>query len=115
MNATIISYSHTGNNETLATRLAAALEAEHVRVAEERRRTMDTIVMDILFNRTPSVDFSAESIAQHDLMLFVGPVWMGHVATPLRACFKQLSVATPLPCAPHVNVTRRSYEHEHER
>ncbi len=90
MNATIISYSHTGNNEALATSLAAALEAEHVRVTEEKSRTMGTIVMDILFNRTPSVDFSAESVAQHDLVLFVGPVWMGHVATPLRACFKQL-------------------------
>lgn len=90
MNVTIISYSRTGNNEALATSLAATLEAEHIRVTEEKSRTMGAIVMDMIFNRTPSVNFSAEAITQHDLVLFVGPVWMGQVATPLRACFKQL-------------------------
>ena len=52
---------------------------------------MGTIVADLLFKRTPSVSFSTDSVEQYDLVLFIAPVWMGHVATPLRGCFKQLA------------------------
>jgi hypothetical protein len=31
-----------------------------------------------------------EKIEEYDSVLFVGPVWMGQIATPFRACFKQL-------------------------
>lgn len=90
MKAMVISYSHTGNNRDLASSLAAALGAEHVQVTETKRRSMGTIVGDLMLNRTPAVSFSAQGIEEYDLVLFVAPVWMGHVATPLRACFRQL-------------------------
>jgi hypothetical protein len=86
----VISYSLTGNNEALAASLAGAFDAEHLRVVESGRRTMATIVVDMMFNRTPRVQVDQEEMDKYDLVLFVGPVWMGHIATPLRACFKEL-------------------------
>ena len=90
MKAIVISYSLTGNNENLAARLAATLAAEHVRITEPKRRTTGTIVWDVLLNRTPKIVLTAENIEAYDWVLFVGPVWMGQVAAPFRACFKQL-------------------------
>lgn len=90
MKGIIISYSLTGNNRDLAQSLAAALGAEHVEIAEPKRRTMFTIVLDVMFNRTPRIVLPVENAAEYDWVLFCGPVWMGQVASPFRACFKQL-------------------------
>lgn len=86
----VVSYSHTGNNNALARRLAAALGAEHRRVTERRRRTMMTIILDTIFGRTPSVQVDLDGVDRDDLVILVGPVWMGHPAAPLRACFASL-------------------------
>jgi hypothetical protein len=86
----VVSYSLTGNNEALAASLARAFDAEHFRVVEPGRRTMATIVIDVIFNRIPRAQVALGEIGQYDLVLFVGPVWMGQIATPFRACFKEL-------------------------
>ena len=91
MKAIVISYSLTGNNQDLAASLAATLGAEHVRITEPRPRTMGTTVLDMVFKRTPKIVMPVEKTDEYDLVLFVGPVWMGQIATPFRACFKQLS------------------------
>ena len=90
MKTLVIYYSLTGNNEQLATRLAADLGAESVRITESKSRSMGKTVMDVILKRTPKVTVEAPEIAADDLVLFVGPVWMGQVATPLRACFEHL-------------------------
>ena len=90
MKITVISYSLTGNNGTIANKIAAEFGAEHIVVTESRQRTMSTIFFDILFNRTPRVNPPPDNIAINDVVLFVGPVWMGQAATPLRAYFKHL-------------------------
>ena len=90
MKIIVISYSFTGNNRALAASLAAALGAEHAEITERKRRAMGTIVLDVMLNRTPKVDVPVENVAAYDWLLFVGPVWMGQVASPFRACFKQL-------------------------
>jgi hypothetical protein len=90
MKATVISYSLTGNNEALADGLAKAMSAEHVRITEPKRRTMGTIAFDNLLNRTPKVSVPTLNAGECGLVVFVGPVWMGHVASPFRALFKEL-------------------------
>jgi flavodoxin len=90
METMVISYSLTGNNADLAASLAETLGAEHVRITEPKRRTMSTIVLDVLFKRTPKIVMPAAKAEEYDWVLFVGPVWMGQVASPFRACFKQL-------------------------
>ena len=88
MKMTVISYSLTGNNERLAKSLAGALGAEHLSITEPKRRTMGAIAFDNMLNRTPKVSVPALKLEEQDLVVFVGPVWMGQVASPLRACFK---------------------------
>jgi len=87
---TVISYSFTGNNKALADGIASVLSAEHIKITESGTRTFGTIALDMLFNRTPKVHPAMNGVEESDLVLFVGPVWMGHVAAPLRACFKGL-------------------------
>lgn len=90
MKTTVISYSFTGNNKALADSIALKLSAEHINVTETGTRTFGRIALDMLFNRTPKVSPTMNSVVENDLILFVSPVWMGHVAAPLRACFKDL-------------------------
>jgi hypothetical protein len=90
MKVGIISYSLTGNNETLANGLASIYKAEHIRISEAKWRSMGKTVTDLLFNRVPPIHFHFTEAAAYDLILFVGPVWGGKAATPFRACFKQL-------------------------
>lgn len=89
MKIMVVSYSLTGNNENLAASLAAALGAEHIRITEARPRTMLTTVLDMFLNRTPKISMPPENFAAYDGVFFVGPVWMGQIATPFRGCFKQ--------------------------
>lgn len=90
MKAAVISYSLTGNNEKLARSLAESFAAEHISIAESKRRTPGTIALDVMLNRTPKITIPAVRAEEYNLVTFVGPVWMGHVATPFRACFRQL-------------------------
>lgn len=93
MNYKVISYSFTGNNETLAAAIASKLAAEHVKVSESRTRTFGTIAFDMLFNRTPKVLPPIKSFAENEMVIFVAPVWMGQAAAPLRAYFRSLKRA----------------------
>ena len=86
----VVSYSMTGNNDAIAIGIAAELAAEHIKITEPKPRTNGTIVLDMLFGRTPKVNQKLDNVADNDLVVLVGPVWMGHVAAPLRACLKQL-------------------------
>lgn len=86
----VISYSLTGNNGALAARIAQELRVEHIKVIEPKPRTIRTIALDMMFNRTPKVTSQPERLDDYDRVIFLGPVWMGHVAAPLRAYLKHL-------------------------
>jgi flavodoxin len=90
MKAAVISYSLTGNNAKLAEGLAESLSADRFSISEPGKRTMGTIAMDKVLGRTPKIMMQETKVEEHDLVVFVGPVWMGGVASPFRACFKQL-------------------------
>jgi len=90
MKAAVVSYSLTGNNERLAKSLAGALAAKHISITEPKRRTMGTIAFDNMLNRTPKVSVPAVKPEEQDLVVFVGPVWMGQAASPFRGCFREL-------------------------
>ncbi len=88
MKTTVISYSFTGNNENLANSIAAELNANQIKLTEVKRRTMCTIVLDMLFNREPKLNPVSEN-TENDFVLFIGPVWMGLAASPFRIFFRQ--------------------------
>ncbi len=91
MKVAIISYSLTGNNESLAASLASHYKAEHIRISEVRPRATRTTLLDLLFNRYPPIQFHFTEAAAYDLIIFVGPIWGGTVAAPLRTCFRQIA------------------------
>ncbi|MBN1499405.1 MAG: hypothetical protein JW982_04590 [Spirochaetes bacterium] len=90
MKKLIIYYSHTGNNALLAEKAAAGLGADIFRLMETKPRTTKTIVADMIFNRYPELNDIPDNIFDYDLVIFMGPVWMYHVASPLRTCFKHV-------------------------
>lgn len=93
MKVLIISYSLSGNNDSLASSIVLDLGATHVRVTESKKRTVGTIAFDMLFNRTPPVSSVEERPEEYDLVVLVGPVWMGKVASPLRGPIRQLKTS----------------------
>ena len=90
MRKLVISYSMTGNNEGLARSIAKDLGAEHIRITESKKRTNGKIAMDVIFNRTPKINESMTDLDTDGMVIFIGPVWMGQVASPLRVCFNEL-------------------------
>ncbi|MBN2050370.1 MAG: flavodoxin family protein [Spirochaetales bacterium] len=90
MKMNVISYSLTGNNDRLAHSLAELLGAEHVRITELKERTIKRTAFDMLFNRNPEVEYHGNMERHNGAVIFVGPVWMGGVASPFRDCFKKL-------------------------
>ncbi len=90
MNTAVISYSMTGNNNTLATNIAKELKAEHIRVTESKKRSYFKIGVDMLLNRTPKVFVDVSGVDENDHVILVAPVWMGQIASPLRKPIKDL-------------------------
>lgn len=90
MKVVLVSYSLTGNNDALASSIASELAAEHVRMTESKVRTMGMIALDRLLSRTPRVSPAVENADGYDVAIFVGPVWMGRVAAPLRAYLRHI-------------------------
>ncbi len=93
MKATVISYSLTGNNDSLAQSLAEALDAKHIRITETEERTIWKTTVDMLLNRIPKVNYAYEEIDPDGTIVFVAPIWMGCIASPMRACMKRLKRA----------------------
>ena len=90
MKMTVLSYSLTGNNDMLAKSVAQTLPAEHVEITEKKPRTNGTIIGDLLFGKTPKTTPSPDCLNDCGFVLLLGPVWIGSVATPLRAYLKHL-------------------------
>ena len=98
MSFAVISYSLTGNNRKLAAAAAAALTAEHIEINMGKRQAISAIILDMMLGRTPKVQPHPSKLERYDRVLFFAPVWMGKVASPLRAYLKQLK-AHPQPYA----------------
>lgn len=90
MKTVILSYSLTGNNESLAKRIAQELQVEHIRITEPVKRTNGTIAADLILGRTPKTKPDPQVMSAYNFIIFVAPIWMGQPAFPLRSYLKQL-------------------------
>ena len=90
MRTLIIYYSYTGNNAVLAEQVAARLRADTFRLAETKERALKQIILDMVFHRNAAVQAVPEQVKQYDLVLFMGPVWMFHICSPLMTCMKAI-------------------------
>ncbi len=84
MKIAVVSYSYTGNNDRLASCVARDLSVEYIKITTQQPMTMWSILLDIIFNRTPKTFPNPETLERYDLILFFAPVWMGQIASPLR-------------------------------
>lgn len=90
MKMTIISYSYSGNNEKLAQTLAQKLSATHITITPQKPLNYFKMAMHMLFGVKPDINENLPQLPQDELVIFVAPIWMGQVASPLRRCFEQL-------------------------
>lgn len=89
MKSLVIYYSYTGNNRLLAETLAARLSCDICPVIEARRRTGLTVLLDMLFRRTPPLQPLACLPAQYDHIILVAPIWNAKLANPMKTLVKR--------------------------
>jgi len=94
MKIKMISYSLTGNNGRLADSLAARISADHTSLKDMKTRSNGQIAREMLFGGIPETIPSETGTEDADLLLFVGPVWMGQPASPFRKAFKGIRERT---------------------
>lgn len=90
MKIAVVSYSYTGNNDRFAACVARSISADHIKIATQKPMAMGSLVMGMIFSRAPKVQPTPDILRQYDLVLFFSPVWMGHVASPLRMYLREL-------------------------
>jgi len=90
MSIAVVSYSLTGNNGALAVAVATELSAVLIKISEEKPRKTGAIILDMILNRTPRVQPFPSELEKYKRILFIAPVWMGKVASPLRAYLEHL-------------------------
>lgn len=90
MKIKVISYSYTGNNDTLASGFAKEIDAEHLRITEHKKRTAGTILKENLFKKEPKINLTGDEISQDEFIVFFSPFWFGKIASPLRSYFSKL-------------------------
>jgi hypothetical protein len=86
----IVSYSHTGNNQALAEACAAELKADHFRLEELKDRKITATLLDMAFGRMPRLKSLPPSPEAYGLVVFMAPIWMFNIASPLRLCFRAM-------------------------
>ena len=89
MKKLIISYTFSGNNALLARCLAEKTKAHYTEIQELRKRSLFTIVLDTILNRTPKIQPLQTVITDYDHVIFVSPIWFGKIASPFRQVFRQ--------------------------
>lgn len=83
---TLITYfSFSGNNEMLAKEVQKRMSCDMLQILETKKRKGFTILMDILFNRTPDIQHYDKNVKGYDHVVCVGPIWAGKIATPLKS------------------------------
>lgn len=89
MKRLIIFYSFSGNNALLAKSLAKKSNADYTEIRELRKRSVFTIILDTILNRTPKIQPLQIAVEDYDHVIFVAPIWFGKIATPFRQVFRQ--------------------------
>lgn len=85
MKTLIVYYSYTNNNEALANVIRQKLKCDILRIEEVKKRNGFTIVLDLLFNRTPKIKPCSSDIALYNQYIFIAPIWAGKIASPMRS------------------------------
>jgi flavodoxin len=89
MKSLIVFYSHSGNNEKLAYRLKELVGCDIYKISEVKKRKTISILIDLLFKRTPKLATPTICVKDYDSIIFVAPIWGGKIASPMKAFIEQ--------------------------
>ena len=89
MKALIVYYSFTENNEKLAKHLRKFLNCDIVRLETIKRRSGLSIMLDLMFHRSPALKTVPYYLRDYDHVIFIAPIWAGKIAMPLRTFLKK--------------------------
>lgn len=85
MNIVVVSYSLTGNNKRLAEKIANVQNFKLINIQESETRKIGKIILDMFFGRKPKTNPSPQELENYDYIIFLSPVWMGKIASPMRS------------------------------
>jgi flavodoxin len=85
MKQLVIYYSRTGNNEFLAKEIARRLSCDAEAIVEQKKRTMGTLIKEMLFRKLPAIREITHKMEDYDHLILIAPVWGGIAATPMIA------------------------------
>jgi flavodoxin len=83
MKTLIAYYSFTKSNETLALYLQKRIDCDILKIEDARKRTVYTILFDLLFNRKPAIKTSTCLVGEYDHVILISPIWAAKIASPL--------------------------------
>jgi hypothetical protein len=85
MKTAIICYSHTHNNLVLAGEILTRTGGTLFVIKEKKARTKFTILFDLMFNRTPTIQPFPHLLERFDHYILISPIWGGKIASPLKS------------------------------
>lgn len=88
MKEAIVYYSFSGNNEALAKELKRRTGFDLEKITELKKRAGFSILLDIIFKRTPGILKPKLELSQYDKVILIAPIWAGRIATPMKAFIK---------------------------
>lgn len=88
MRILIIYFSFSGNNRLLAEYLGRRIGCDVCPIVEKKRRTMLTIILDMMFRREPGVESLEYSTSNYEHIILVAPIWDAKVANPMKTLIK---------------------------
>jgi hypothetical protein len=93
MHSLVIYYSFSGNTRAVAERAARDLGADIAEVRSARYEAAGFRFLRAAFDswrgRLPAIEITGGHPEEYDFVLLMGPVWVGHAATPVRAYLTQ--------------------------
>ena len=89
----IIYYSFSGNNRLLAQHLAKRLNCDICPIIEKKRRTMFTILLDMIFRREPQIKDLEFPVSDYDHIILLAPIWGSKLANPMTSLLKREKTA----------------------
>jgi len=85
MKSLIAYYSHSRNNEILASELKERIRCDIHKISEVKKRKTISILLDFFFKRKSKLFDSNIDLKEYDNIIFVSPTWGGKIPSPMRA------------------------------
>lgn len=93
MRTLVVYFSFSGNNRLLAKEIARRIGCDICPIVEKKRRTMLTIILDMLFRRLPRIEPLAYPPSNYQRIILVAPIWASKVANPMKTLIKREKAA----------------------